>query len=379
MPKDFSRIHGAANQMRIFQESVKELAAELGQILLPAFTKIVSKANDILEKFRGLSDETKTLIVNLGIGAGLTGVITYLVGVVLPPFLKGLRLILGVFTRLNPIVALVTGGIILFSNAVNKVAKSTNVSFFETLKNIFFELGNLLGGNVVGLAVKQSVSAANEAAPGADSETAGEPEELIPQITEQFNTLGGKAREVAQVVSTIGTKGIATVGLVAGDVLQRVKDDFTVLGAMTEGLVVHVGEQLAGAFQNLITAEKPLKALIAIIKNLVVRLVAAAAAAAVLAFLLPGGGASKSARVATFIDKFRGLAGLANGGVVFGQTPVMVGDYTGVRSNPEVIAPLSKLKNMIGGGGQMQGEFVLRGQDLIVALQRAEKSRNRTI
>ena len=34
---------------------------------------------------------------------------------------------------------------------------------------------------------------------------------------------------------------------------------------------------------------------------------------------------------------------------------------------------------MIGGGGQMQGEFVLRGQDLIVALQRAEKSRNRTI
>ena len=57
----------------------------------------------------------------------------------------------------------------------------------------------------------------------------------------------------------------------------------------------------------------------------------------------------------------------------------MVGDYTGVRSNPEVIAPLSKLKNMIGGGGQMQGEFVLRGQDLIVALQRAEKSRNRTI
>ena len=97
-----------------------------------------------------------------------------MVGVVLPPFLKGLRLILGVFTRLNPIVALVTGGIILFSNAVNKVAKSTNVSFFETLKNIFSELGNLLGGNVVGLAVKQSVSAANEAAPGADSETAGE-------------------------------------------------------------------------------------------------------------------------------------------------------------------------------------------------------------
>ena len=51
-------------------------------------------------------------------------------------------------------------------------------------------------------------------------------------------------------------------------------------------------------------------------------------------------------------------------------------EYPGARSNPEVVAPLSKLKTMIGGGA-MQGEFVLRGQDLVVALQRAERNRNR--
>ena len=48
-------------------------------------------------------------------------------------------------------------------------------------------------------------------------------------------------------------------------------------------------------------------------------------------------------------------------------------------TNPIVLsdADLSKLKNMLGTGGAMQGEFVLRGQDLVVALQRAERNRNR--
>ena len=68
---------------------------------------------------------------------------------------------------------------------------------------------------------------------------------------------------------------------------------------------------------------------------------------------------------------------LARGGIVSGPTTALIGEYPGARSNPEVVAPLSKLKTMIGGGGAMQGEFVLRGQDLVVALQRAERNRNR--
>ena len=60
-----------------------------------------------------------------------------------------------------------------------------------------------------------------------------------------------------------------------------------------------------------------------------------------------------------------------------------MGEYPGARSNPEVVAPLDKLKKMIGdrGGSSVQvgGEFVLKGQDLIVALQRANNQRNRII
>jgi hypothetical protein len=59
----------------------------------------------------------------------------------------------------------------------------------------------------------------------------------------------------------------------------------------------------------------------------------------------------------------------------------LMGEYPGARSNPEVIAPLDRLKSMIGETGsskvQVGGQFTLRGQDLVVALQRANRNRDR--
>jgi hypothetical protein len=67
-------------------------------------------------------------------------------------------------------------------------------------------------------------------------------------------------------------------------------------------------------------------------------------------------------------------AKFANGGIVSGPTMGLVGEYPGAKSNPEVIAPLDKLKSMINGGGG--GTFVLRGQDLLLATNRAQKASN---
>jgi tape measure domain-containing protein len=76
-----------------------------------------------------------------------------------------------------------------------------------------------------------------------------------------------------------------------------------------------------------------------------------------------------------------GIPAFANGGIVSGPTLGLMGEYAGAKSNPEVIAPLNKLQGMIGDRQPQQvnvgGEFQLRGQDLIVALQRAEKQRGR--
>lgn len=77
-----------------------------------------------------------------------------------------------------------------------------------------------------------------------------------------------------------------------------------------------------------------------------------------------------------------GIPAFANGGLVFGPTMGLMGEYPGARSNPEVIAPLNKLQSMIGGRTadvNVGGEFVVRGTDLVVVLDRANKSRNRLI
>jgi hypothetical protein len=78
---DFGRTSGgAANQMRIFQESLKELSAKFGQVILPVFTKLVSFANGLLQKFSELSPTTKKLIVIFaGIAAAL-GPVLYILG-----------------------------------------------------------------------------------------------------------------------------------------------------------------------------------------------------------------------------------------------------------------------------------------------------------
>jgi hypothetical protein len=65
---------------------------------------------------------------------------------------------------------------------------------------------------------------------------------------------------------------------------------------------------------------------------------------------------------------------MANGGIVSGPTMGLMGEYPGAGHNPEVVAPLDKLKTLIGGGSG--GQFILRGQDLLLSVNRAQKASN---
>jgi uncharacterized membrane protein len=66
---------------------------------------------------------------------------------------------------------------------------------------------------------------------------------------------------------------------------------------------------------------------------------------------------------------------LAKGGLAFGPTMAVVGDNKGARSNPEVIAPLDKLKSMMGNMGGTQRVIVegrLRGSDIFISNKRGQ-------
>lgn len=80
---------------------------------------------------------------------------------------------------------------------------------------------------------------------------------------------------------------------------------------------------------------------------------------------------------AGFIAMMQGLVAsvavtpFANGGIVYGPTLALMGEYAGAKSNPEVIAPLNKLKSLIGnngGGGGGVYELKVKGRDLVAVL-----------
>lgn len=162
--------------------------------------------------------------------------------------------------------------------------------------------------------------------------------------------------------------------------IEPVIENFKTFG---EQIIPQIGVALQEGFAAIADGEPPLKRLGTILKGLVVRLMAAAAAAMLLGAFL--GGATGGSAILTKLGGIKGLftsfSGIefAKGGIVSGPTNALIGEYPGARSNPEVVAPLSKLKKMLGTTGAVQGEFVLRGEDLIIALERANKSRNRML
>jgi len=96
------------------------------------------------------------------------------------------------------------------------------------------------------------------------------------------------------------------------------------------------------------------------------------------------GGATIPFKIAAGFGLVEGLLGaiaFADGGIVSGPTLGLVGEYSGAKNNPEVIAPLDKLKGMIqetntgGGGGVMTA--TIKGSDLILVSERGAKDLNR--
>ena len=69
------------------------------------------------------------------------------------------------------------------------------------------------------------------------------------------------------------------------------------------------------------------------------------------------------------------LPAFADGGIVSGPTVGLMGEYAGANTNPEVIAPLNKLKDMIGGQTvQVQG--VISGEDIFLSNDRYSRRKN---
>jgi hypothetical protein len=194
------------------------------------------------------------------------------------------------------------------------------------------------------------------------------PPEAVETAVAPFKAIQDKMLEINQEISGTMTDGFANIvaGVASGS--MNVGQAFGALLGMLGDVATQIGKQAIGI-------GIAMKAIKMSFKNPATAIGAGIA-------LIALGAAIKSFGAGFSGGGGGGVAAFANGGIVSGPTLGLVGEYSGAKSNPEVIAPLDKLKGMIGNKSQninVGGSFRVQGQDLVLALQKANKERNRML
>ena len=84
------------------------------------------------------------------------------------------------------------------------------------------------------------------------------------------------------------------------------------------------------------------------------------------------GAALAVAAAASMIAAFAAMPKFAAGGIAYGPTIGMFGEYAGASTNPEVVAPLNRLRSLLGvdGGAPTTLRFKIEGRDLVAVYDR---------
>ena len=255
--------------------------------------------------------------------------------------------------------------------ALEKVSKASAITLSIETGDFDYATGQFAQADVaVGAQQVQTAGIAGVEAPGGDA--VGSALEGLLAMQKQANATSdaiSKLNERQQALSDLGN----LVG-------SQLSGAFSALGS-TMVASLGLGEGALGSFAGAFLAAA-VDAVGAALSVSLANAIAAASAGSLLAgpiapIVLP---ALIAGMVGLVKSQFTSVPKFANGGIVSGPTLGLMGEYPGASSNPEVIAPLDKLQGMMGGRSQnvnVGGEFKINGQDLVVALQRADRNRSR--
>jgi hypothetical protein len=170
---------------------------------------------------------------------------------------------------------------------------------------------------------------------------------------------------VNQAFNNLTADGLEAFGVLLGDIMTGQIGSFQDFGKKLLGAVAAFMKSFGQALIATATASKAFKELL--IKNPVL---AAAAGVALIA---------GSAVITNMLNKGPQATAFAEGGIVSGPTLGLVGEYPGASSNPEVIAPLDKLKGMLNTNEQsgFVASTTIQGRDLAIVLERYNKDSRR--
>ena len=250
--------------------------------------------------------------------------------------------------------------------------------FEETLKSSFIDIGKSLGISTGGIA--ESFEKVERAIVSAKTQFGTMPERVINDFRWMEKgikkTTDGMKSSLTGVASTVEMMNDA----VRYAIVDGVVDSFTLLGEALTSTDLNpkaFGEIMLTTF---ITIAEQLGRL-AIASGFAVMTIFESFTGNPALAILAGGALLVAAAVAkSRLASIQGnnLPALAEGGLAFGPTLALVGDNRNASVDPEVVAPLSKLKAMMGSGNQnvvVTGR--LSGSDLLISNERAGRQRSR--
>ena len=210
----------------------------------------------------------------------------------------------------------------------------------------------------------------------ATDEAANAFERLRPLVSKALKPL--QTKELQQNV--IG--GIKQIGPTVREQMEIAQNSLNQSQQAMRGFAMQMASVFEGIFTGLLQGTLNFKQMMGdALKSVLAKAVALLAVFAILTALTGGVGGA-------FFESVGGLKGFmsagfnlptgafAEGGIVSGPTLGLVGEYPGAKTNPEVIAPLDKLRSMLGGQNvQVTGK--ISGRDILLTSERNAIDRNR--
>lgn len=227
-----------------------------------------------------------------------------------------------------------------------------------TTESIAGDTGNLFGKGVTPLAF--------------DPDAINPPDEAWETARQRFaanlSNFVSEAQSHVQNVTPLVQNMMRDLGTSVGEALGSLFSGDDPLEDLLGGIVTVIGQFLKSLGQQLVTLGSEMLVIKeALIASFVSPWTAIAAGVAAIAL--------GTAMISSFNKRNEGGVALAEGGLAYGPTMALVGDNRGAGSDPEVIAPLSKLRQY-GLGRQtiefVGGTFRLSGSDLVLAISREQ-------
>ena len=430
--------NGVANSTRTLQESIKELGEKFGKLLIPETKKIIAQLQRLVDVFANMSKEQKENLIFWAKFVAIVGPSLILVGklslgiVAVSKAVMGLSKAFGILRLAmlsNPITAIVlglaTGVALLVANLgtmdiATKKSKKLYDDLVETKKELkklndeelkSLKARTLIELETLGAELKIAKQKATDAAKkvnvggamllGPDLGDSGngqsaakfqlqETSEALTEVQNKYNKQNSVLKLIneslkvqSDLIQDNGTTSIPIVDDLTGSMsllsdqlifVSQKQKEFNATMNMFEDIMTSALTSAAYSSENFFKSF--MDNLKIAIKQLLVQM------AVIMAIKLLLGDATT---VKAAFDLAKGkMLGLASGGLVTGPTMALVGEGAGTTaSNPEVVAPLDKLKGMInnngGGGGQIEVFGRISGNDIFISNQKSTNSRFRSV